>query len=50
MSERTFESNDRHIQENLIDPGPIPDIKPTRTMQKELRKSLKEPGPIRKGF
>jgi hypothetical protein len=50
MSERTFESNDRHVQEDLIDPGPIPEITVTRPMQKELRKSLKEPAPIREGY
>lgn len=49
MTKRTFEANDRHVQENLIDPGPIPEITPTRLQQKELRKALAAPvKPMRK--
>lgn len=49
MTKRTFEANDRHVQEDLIDPGPIPEITPTRPQQKELRKALAAPvKPMRK--
>lgn len=49
MAERTFESNDRHVQEDLIDPGPIPEVTPTRPQQKQLRKALSTPvKPMRK--
>lgn len=49
MTKRTFEANDRHVQEDLIDPGPIPEVTPTRPQQKELRKALSTPvTPMRK--
>jgi hypothetical protein len=45
---RTTERNDMHVEENLIDPGPIPEIDMPRAMQKEMRKALKEQPNIRK--
>jgi hypothetical protein len=45
---RTTERNDMHVQENLIDPGPIPEVEMPRKMQKEMRAALKQPPNIRK--
>lgn len=51
MSGRTFENNGRQIQENLIDPGVIPDETPLRHQQKAMRQALhrSQPGPMRDG-
>lgn len=43
MSDHTFENNGRQIQEELIDPGPIPGLTPLRAQQKELRRALSRP-------
>lgn len=48
---RTFENNGRVIQENLIDPGPIPGMRMTRPMERETRHAMDNVTvtPMRKG-
>lgn len=37
---RTFENNGRQIREELIDPGPIPDLRVLRQEEKAIRHAL----------
>jgi hypothetical protein len=48
--ERTTERNDAHVREDLVDPGPLPDVQLLRAQQKAMRAALakSEPGPMRK--
>lgn len=51
MEDRTFENNGRVVQENLIDPGVLPDVVMPRAMQRDVRRAMDRVPevPMRKG-
>jgi hypothetical protein len=50
--DRSFENNGRVVRENLIDPGPIPDVEALRPQQRETRRALNKikAVPMRRGM
>lgn len=39
-NDRTFENNGRQVQEDLIDPGPIPGVGARGTYRRQLERAL----------